>query len=65
MRSLSIDQAACRLCVARRTIYNMIRDGRLHTVRTMGGSQRVLGDSIVAYEEMKMRQQLRRERSTP
>jgi serine protease AprX len=33
--------------VSRRTIYNRIRDGRLQTVRTLGGSQRVTLDSVV------------------
>ena len=41
-RSVSIDQAAQLLGVSRRTIYNRIKDGRLSTVRTRGGSQRVL-----------------------
>jgi excisionase family DNA binding protein len=45
-RSVSIDQAAHLLRVSRRTIYNRIRDGRLRTVRTIGGSQRVLLDSL-------------------
>jgi excisionase family DNA binding protein len=45
-RSVSIDQAAQLLSVSRRTIYNRIRDGRLHTIRTLGGSQRVLVDSL-------------------
>ena len=45
-RSVSIDQAASLLHVSRRTIYNRIRDGRLRTVRTLGGSQRVLLDSL-------------------
>jgi excisionase family DNA binding protein len=45
-RSVSIDQAAALLDVSRRTIYNRIRDGRLRTVRTLGGSQRVLVDSL-------------------
>jgi excisionase family DNA binding protein len=45
-RSVSIDQAAQLLAVSRRTIYNRIRDGRLRTVRTLGGSQRVLVDSL-------------------
>ena len=45
-RSVSIDQAARLLNVSRRTIYNRIRDGRLRTVRTIGGSQRVLLDSL-------------------
>lgn len=44
--SVSIDQAASLLNVSRRTIYNRIRDGRLHTIRTLGGSQRVLVESL-------------------
>ena len=45
-RSVSIDQAAALLSVSRRTIYNRIREGRLQTIRTIGGSQRVLVDSL-------------------
>jgi excisionase family DNA binding protein len=45
-RSVSILQAAHLLSVSRRTIYNRIRDGRLQTVRTLGGSQRVLVESL-------------------
>ena len=45
-RSVSIDHAAELLGVSRRTIYNRIRVGRLQTVRTLGGSQRVLLDSV-------------------
>ena len=45
-RSVSIDHAAELLGVSRRTIYNRIRDGRLQTIRTLGGSQRVLLDSV-------------------
>ncbi len=45
-RSVSIDQAAQLLSVSRRTIYNRIREGRLQTIRTMGGSQRVLVESL-------------------
>lgn len=45
-RSVSIDHAAQLLDVSRRTIYNRIRDGRLRTVRTIGGSQRVLIESL-------------------
>ncbi len=45
-RSVSIDQAANLLSVSRRTIYNRIRDGRLQTIRTIGGSQRVLMESL-------------------
>ena len=40
-RSVSIDQAAHLLNVSRRTIYNRIREGRLQTIRTLGGSQPV------------------------
>ena len=45
-RSVSIDQAASLMNVSRRTIYNRIRDGRLQTIRTIGGSQRVLVESL-------------------
>jgi excisionase family DNA binding protein len=45
-RSVSLDHAAQLLGVSRRTIYNRIRDGRLQTIRTLGGSQRVLIDSM-------------------
>jgi excisionase family DNA binding protein len=45
-RSVSLDHAAEMLGVSRRTIYNRIRDGRLLTIRTLGGSQRVLLDSV-------------------
>jgi len=45
-RSVSVDHAAELLGVSRRTIYNRIRDGRLQTIRTLGGSQRVLLDSV-------------------
>ena len=45
-RSVSLDQAAQLLGVSRRTIYNRIREGRLQTIRTLGGSQRVLLDSV-------------------
>jgi len=45
-RSVSLDHAAQMLGVSRRTIYNRIRDGRLQTIRTLGGSQRVLLESV-------------------
>ena len=45
-RSVSLDHAAEMLGVSRRTIYNRIREGRLQTIRTLGGSQRVLLDSV-------------------
>jgi len=36
------------LGISRRTVYYRIREGRLRTVRTHGGSQRVLVESIEA-----------------
>ncbi len=45
-RSVSINQAATLMQVSRRTIYYRIAQGRLQTVRTLGGSQRVLIESI-------------------
>jgi excisionase family DNA binding protein len=45
-RSVSIDQAAQLLSVSRRTVYNRIKDGRLKTIRTAGGSRRVLLESL-------------------
>lgn len=45
-RSVSLDHAAELLGVSRRTIYNRIREGRLQTIRTIGGSQRVLLESV-------------------
>ena len=45
-RSVSLDHAAELLGVSRRTIYNRIREGRLVTIRTLGGSQRVLFQAI-------------------
>jgi excisionase family DNA binding protein len=46
-RSVSLDHAAQLLGVSRRTIYNRIHEGRLQTIRTMGGSQRVLVESLI------------------
>jgi len=46
LRSLLIEDAAVLLGVSRRTVYYRIRQGRLDTVRTLGGSQRVLLASI-------------------
>lgn len=50
-RSVSLDHAAELLGVSRRTIYNRIREGRLQTIRTLGGSQRVLIDSVLSTRE--------------
>jgi excisionase family DNA binding protein len=46
VRSLSIEQAARLMGVSRRTVYYRIRDGRLTTIRTRGGSQRVVATSL-------------------
>ena len=46
VRSVLVDHAAAILGVSRRTIYNRIREGRLRTIRTRCGSQRVLLDSL-------------------
>jgi excisionase family DNA binding protein len=45
-RSVTIDHAAQLLGVSRRTVYYRIREGRLRTIRTLGGSQRVLIESV-------------------
>jgi len=44
--SLLIADAAGVLGVSRRTVYYHIQAGRLQTIRTRGGSQRVLWSSI-------------------
>lgn len=46
-RTVSLDDAAMLLGVSRRTVYNRIRDGRLQTIRTLGGSQRVVLESML------------------
>jgi excisionase family DNA binding protein len=43
-----IDQAAGFLGVSRRTVYYRIREGKLRTIRTPCGSQRVLVESLYA-----------------
>jgi excisionase family DNA binding protein len=44
--TVSIDKAAELLGVSRRTVYNRIKDGELQTIRTYGGSQRVIVESL-------------------
>jgi len=46
--SVMLDEAAELLGVSKRTVYYRIREGRLRTIRTIGGSQRVLLESIQA-----------------
>ena len=48
-RSLSLAQTCSALNVSRRTVYYLIKGGRLRTIRTQMGSQRVLVDSLKAY----------------
>ena len=48
LKSVFLDDAAVLLGVSRRTVYYRIRQGRLQTIRTIGGSQRVLLASIEA-----------------
>jgi excisionase family DNA binding protein len=59
-RSVSLDHAAELLGVSRRTIYNRIREGRLQTIRTLGGSQRVLLDSVQGHRVQVAEPQLER-----
>jgi excisionase family DNA binding protein len=47
-RSVFVDDAAALLGVSRRTVYYRIREGRLRTIRTRCGSQRILVESIEA-----------------
>ena len=47
-RTVLINEAAELLGVSRRTVYYRIGDGRLQTIRTKCGSQRVLVSSIEA-----------------
>lgn len=46
--SVSLDRACLELGKSRRTIYYWIRSGRLRTIRTLGGSQRVVWSSLSA-----------------
>jgi excisionase family DNA binding protein len=47
-RSVLLSEAATLLGVSRRTVYYRIRAGKLRTIRTRGGSQRALLESIEA-----------------
>jgi excisionase family DNA binding protein len=60
-RSVSLDHAAQLLGVSRRTIYNRIRDGRLQTIRTVGGSQRVLLESVRGWRGSQAEPSVRRD----
>ena len=58
-RSVLVEQAAELLGVSRRTVYYRIREGRLRTIRTRCGSQRVLLSTIecLLHEEQERREQ--------
>jgi excisionase family DNA binding protein len=64
--SLLILQAAELLGLSRRTVYYRIREGRLRTIRTRCGSQRVLIESLEALlrEEQRNRTSAREPDST-
>jgi excisionase family DNA binding protein len=61
-RSVLVDQAAELLGVSRRTIYNRIREGRLQTIRTRCGSQRVLLESVESLLREMVKQEQERTR---
>jgi excisionase family DNA binding protein len=46
-RSATIERAAEILGVSRRTVYYRISEGVLQTIRTRGGSQRVVVESLL------------------
>jgi excisionase family DNA binding protein len=48
-RSVFVEAAASLLGVSRRTVYYRIREGRLRTIRTRCGSQRVLLESLETF----------------
>ena len=64
-RSLLIDDAAQSLSVSRRTVYYRIREGRLRTIRTRCGSQRVLVSSIEALLREEAEVRARRRKGSP
>ena len=49
-KTVFVEDAARMLGISRRTVYYRIREGRLQTVRTANGSQRVLLESIEAMQ---------------
>src|SRR5262245_5752284 len=65
LRSVLIPDAAELLGVSRRTVYYRIRAGTLKTVRTLGGSQRVLMESIEAALRAERRRRKRQGPQSP
>jgi len=61
-RSVLVNQAAELLGVSRRTVYNRIREGRLRTIRTRCGSQRVLLESVESLLREMVKQEKERTR---
>ena len=61
-RTLFIEEAAKLLGVSRRTIYYRIHQGRLQTIRTRCGSQRVLLSSLEALRKEEDEKRRKRER---
>ena len=59
-RSVLLEEAAALLGVSRRTVYYRIREGRLCTIRTRCGSQRVLLESVEAL----LREEVAKRRAT-
>ncbi len=55
-QTVSINQAAARAGVTRRTIYHWIEDGRVEYVRTAGGAIRIFVETLWrdAEEEFKL-----------
>jgi excisionase family DNA binding protein len=67
-RSVFVEDAALLLGVSRRTVYYRIGEGRLRTIRTRCGSQRVLIESVDALlreEAAKRRARAARSKSQP
>ncbi|HEY3383097.1 MAG TPA: helix-turn-helix domain-containing protein [Vicinamibacterales bacterium] len=54
-RTVLLDQAVDLMGVSKRTLYYWIRDGRLQTIRTRCGSQRVYLSSIREFLENQSR----------
>lgn len=52
-RTLSIKQACEEVGVCRRTIYNWVNSGKVLTLRTAGGSLRILHSSLWREELVK------------